>query len=307
MVAVVHRGAVAAVLTGVLVAPAALSAQGLCAAPHSTGSMSAQSSVGTLPPGAGWLQVSVLRWVSDDFFGSDGEIRPLLADAVVTTHSVYLTGSVGLVVGVEAYVQLPVHDLLFEDQTGRRTRAGVGDIRGALRLSPAGFGVPVPVVVRAGVKLPGSDFPVDATVIPLTEGQRDWEVSVEHGRNLIEPSPLAPPTLYGVVWLGYRWREAHEESARKPGDELFGNLALGGLLDPFDWELGLQMVLGRSPVQQGVRLDGARRQLWQITPTVAYPIGPGRASVSAQLPVAGRNLPAGPSLSLGYLFDWSAF
>lgn len=284
--------------------PGSVTAQGVCAAPHSTGGLGASASVGTLPPGAGWVQVSGLRWVSDEFFSTDGEIRPLLADGVVTTNSVYFTGSIGVINGVEAYLQAPVHFLDFEDQTGRRTRTGLGDIRGALRISPSAFGVPVPVIVRAGVKVPGSDFPVDATIIPLTEGQTDWELSVEYGRNLIAPSPLAPATLYGVAWVGYRWRELNEEAARRPGDELFAHAALGGFLDPVDWELGLEVVRGQPPVQQGFRLDGARRELVQLTPAVSYEVGPGRAGVSVQLPVNGRNLPTGPSLSVSYLLIW---
>ncbi|MDX1674587.1 MAG: hypothetical protein R3314_07335 [Longimicrobiales bacterium] len=66
-------------------------------------------------------------------------------------------------------------------------------------------------------------------------------------------------------------------------------------------------VLGEPPVQQGFTLDGARRELWQIAPTLAYDTGSGRLSLGAQLPVAGRNLPAGPSLNLGYTLTWSDF
>lgn len=284
--------------------PSPTAAQGVCAAPHSTGGVSASASVGTLPPGAGWFQLSALRWVSDGFYSSDGDIRPLLAGGRVVTHSVYLTGSIGVLPGVEAFVQAPVHSLAFDDQTGQRSRTGLGDLRGALRVSPEAFGIPVPVIVRGGVKLPGSEFPIDATVVPLTEGQRDWELSVEYGRNLIQPSPLAPPTLYGVAWVGYRWRELNEESARKPGNALFGHVAVGGLLDPVEWELAVEAVLGEPPVQQGFRLDGARRELWQLAPTVAYAAGPGRVSFGIQLPVAGRNLPTGPSFNLGYTLGW---
>lgn len=299
-----------AVLAAVLatgLAAGSAGAQGVCAAPHSTGGLSSGATVSTLAPGAGWLELSVLRWVSDDFFSTDGDVRPLLADGVVTTHSVYLTGSVGVLPGVEVFAQAPIHDLRFQDQTGRRARTGVGDVRAAVRVSGQAVGLPIPVIFRGGVKLPGSDFPVDATIIPLTEGQRDWELSVEYGRNLVQTSPLAPPTLYGVAWLGYRWRELNAAAARRPGNELFGHAAVGGLLDPFDWELGIEMVLGQPPVQQGFELEGARRELWQVTPTLSYPLGPGRASLSAQVPLAGRNLPAGPSFSVGYGLSWAGW
>lgn len=299
-----REAAVLVMLSVAVLLPAPGAAQGVCAAPHSTGGMTGSSTVGTLPAGDGWMQVAALRWVSDEFYGSDGELRPLLAEGVSTTHSLYFTASLGLVSGIEVWLQAPLHSLEFEDQTGRRTRTGIGDIRAAVRVSGAAVRLPgFPVVLRAGVKLPGSSFPVDATVIPLTEGQRDWELSAEYGHALVQPSPLAPPTLYGVGWLGYRWRETNEEAARRPGDELFAHLAFGGLLDPFSWQLALETVQGSPPVQQGVELTSADRELWQVGPTVFYPLGPGRLSAGALIPLSGRNLPAGPSLSVGYLLS----
>ena len=306
-----HRGSVptAMILAAMayIALPARGTAQGVCSAPHSTGGISTGSGVAVLPPGAGWLQLTGLRWVSSEFFGTDGAVRPLLAGGTVTTHSLYATLSVGVLTGVDVLAQAPVHDLTFEDQTGRRERAGIGDVRAALRIGGAAFGLPeLPVVVRGGVKLPGSRFPVDATVIPLTEGQRDWELSIAYGLGLIQPSPLAPPTLAAAAWLGYRWREPNEDADRKPGDEVFGHLEIRGLLDPFTWTAGVDAVFGRPPIQQGFELPGARRELWQLTGSAALPAGPGRVSASLQLPVAGRNLPTGPSLSIGYVVEWSA-
>ena len=61
--------------------------------------------------------------------------------------------------------------------------------------------------------MPGSDFPVDATVLPLTEGQLDFETSLASG------GTLGSLPLYVTGWLGYRLRSENQEAARKPGDE----------------------------------------------------------------------------------------
>jgi hypothetical protein len=301
----VIRTAVGAALLGLAAAPAA--GQGVCAAPHSTGSISSGASAGTLPSGAGRLQLSALRWVSDRFFGPGGEVRSLLSGGSVTTHSLYLAGTFGVLPGLEIHGELPVHDVTFRDQTGTRRRTDLGDFRAAVRFAPAAMGLALPVVLRAGVKLPGSDFPVDATVVPITEGQRDWELRLEYGRAILQPSPLAPPTLYGSGWIGYRWREVNEAAARKPGNERFGRLGFGGVLPPVQWEVAGEIILGEPPVQQGFRLDGARRELWQLSGAFAYDDGFGRTRLGVQLPVAGRNLPTGPSYSLSYAVNWGSF
>lgn len=305
---VVIRGAAVPVLVlGLALGPALPAAgQAVCTAPHSAGGVASGGGGATLAPGAGWLQLSTLRQASDGFFGPDGDTRPLLADGEVVTYSVYATAAIGLLPGLSLWAQLPVHSLRFEDLGGSAESTGVGDVRAAVRIGGDLFGVTgVPVLLRAGMKVPGQSFPVDATVIPLTEGQVDWELSVEYTRDLVRASPLAPAALYGQVWLGYRWRTTNEDAARTPGNEMFARLAAGGLLDPIRWQIALQTLEGEAPTQQGFRLDGAARRLWVISPSILLDVGPGRLGLGGQLPVAGRNLPTGPAFDVGYLLQWS--
>lgn len=273
-------------------------AQAVCSAPHSSPALASGGSIGTLARGSGWVQISAFAQRSTESFGVDGVRQPFLADGDVRTTSLYITSGVGLARGLDGWAQLPVHNLRFSDRSGVRTRTGVGDLRVSLRVSPDLFGMSAPVAVRAGVKLPGSEFPIDATIIPLTEGQRDWEVSMESGH------AFGRIPFYLLGWVGYRWREENRKAARKPGDEIFTHIAVGGNTRAARWELAVETLDGRPPRQLGLSLSGSRRELFELAPTLGRRVGRGELEVTGLLPVTGRDLPAGAGYSVGYRVHW---
>ena len=176
-------------------------------------------------PGTGWVQVQAVYHRTNTRFGPEGSIEPLFNEGSRSiTTSVFLTTAIGLVPGLDAWAQLPAHRLQFNDVVRDRTSTGLGDPRLFLRASLQAFGLDlrVPIAVRGGVKLPVGDFPIDAEVIPLSEGQRDWELLVELGHSFY------PAPVYVMGWAGYRWRETNEAIARKPGDEWLAYVAAGG-------------------------------------------------------------------------------
>ncbi len=125
---------------------------------------------------------------------------------------------------------------------------GFGDIRGAVRVSPELFSIyDLPVAVRAGFKVSGSEFPVDATEIPLSEGQRDIDLSVESGWSSLEHP------IYAVGWIGYRWRAENEKVEYEPDNEIFAHAAVGGTLAAFHLELGVDALWGADLVELGDR------------------------------------------------------
>lgn len=278
--------------------PVGASAQAVCSAPHSSPTLNQSGAVGTLPPGAGWGQLSLYQQRSHDFFGPDGDRRDFLADSEFLTRSVFMTAAVGVLEGVELWVQAPVHRLTVESAGGGSNSTGLGDVRVAARIGPELFRRDVPVALRLGVKVPGSDFPVDATVLPLTEGQVDGEVSLESGHSF-ERVPL-----YVVGWAGYRLRGANADADRAPGDEVFAHAAFGGSARSMTWELGADWLWGATPEAQGLELPGQKRRLLQLVPTLGVTVGGGRLEVTSRLPVTGRNLPAGPGISVGYRLAW---
>lgn len=276
-------------------ATANLSAQVLCSAPHSSPTLAAGGSLGTLAPGSGWAQVSVFRQKSSGFFGPDALRRPFPAEGAVRITSVYLTAAAGIFPGLDVWVQTPLHHARYEDVVVTRSRLGVGDARIALRLSPTLLGAQrIPIALRAGVKVPGSSFPVDATIIPLTEGQRDWEASLETGH------AFAGLPLYVLGWLGYRWREENDAVRRDPGNELYVHAAVGGSAASVRWELATELLLGEAPRLVGVTLPTGRRRLVQLTPSLGRRVGLGDLELGGVIPLAGRNLPTGPAVSAGY-------
>ncbi len=279
--------------------PASSLAQAVCSGPHAGPSKPTAGSIGTESPGSGWAQIAVFHHDTRETFGPGGSLRTFLTDGRAVTSSVYLTGAVGVLPGLDAMLQLPVHRLSFEDAAGEREETGFGDPRVYLRISPQLFGVEgIPLALRGGVKLPGSDFPVDAEILPLTEGQRDWEVMLESGHS------FAALPLYVRGWAGYRWREENRDIRRLPGDERFGYLAVGGPLRRLGWELAVEGMSGLTPTQQGLALRNSRRELLQVYPSLSAALGPGQVELGGRFPVDGRNYPGGPAVSFGYSFRW---
>jgi hypothetical protein len=293
-----HTSSAVALLAFALWTPASLTAQAICSAPHSSPTLAQSGSLRTLPPGAGWAGVSLFGQRATRFFTADGDRQSFLAESEFHTYSVFVSAAVGVTHGLELWAQLPTHRLQVQSQGGDSRRAGVGDARIAVRIGPEILGYDFPVSVRLATKLPGSEFPVDATVLPLSEGQRDWEVSLESGHWFQDRS------LYLMGWVGYRWREENSDALRDPGDEAFGHLAVGGSVGDFSWEVSGDGLWGWAPVIQGLLLENNARRLVQILPTASWALGPGRMEATGQIPVAGRSLPVGYALSIGYRLTW---
>ena len=278
--------------------PGPLEAQAICSAPHSSPTLAQSGAIRTLPGGAGWLQISLSGQRATEGFNPLGDRQDFIGDSEFVTASLYLTGAYGVVEGLEVWAQVPFHRLSVEGSGGSSEGSGLGDLRAALRVSPALLGYEVPAAVRAGIKIPGSDFPVDPRVLPLTEGQRDVEVSVESGWAGDELP------VYLVGWVGYRWRGENGVAGFEPGDERFAHVAVGGSVGRVSLELGVDALWGGAPNEQGLTLEGARRRLVQLLPTVGAEVAGGRLELTTPIAVSGRNLPAGLGVSLGYRAAW---
>ena len=65
-----------------------------------------------------------------------------------------------------------------------RSEKGIGDANVWLRVAPVKYlGIDFPCALRGGVKLPIGSAPIDAEIIPLSEGQTDWEMLEEVGHS----------------------------------------------------------------------------------------------------------------------------
>ncbi len=258
------------------------------------------------PPGHGWAQLSLYHHDTRKRFDPGRSVEPLFNEGgrAVTT-SLFVTAVAGVVRGADVWLQLPYHRLAFNDVAAERQSIGLGDPRLHGRLGPAFFGLPpFPAALRGGVKFPLGKFSRDAEVIPLSEGQYDYELMLEAGHSFY------PAPLYVMGWAGYRWRAFNDEIDRKPGNERFAYAAVGGRLRSFDWKLAVEGLSGLAPrrrLPSGLELVllQDRRELLQLLPGVGRRVGPGTLEVGGRLPVAGRNLPAGPAFFVGYFVRWS--
>lgn len=249
------------------------------------------------PPGRGWMDVAVFHLDTREAFHSDGGVRafdPFTRGHAVST-SAFATIALGLVPGVDAWVQVPYQRLRFDDLGGDRLRTGIGDTRVYLRVQPGRyFGNEFPLAIRGGAKVPVGDFAVDAEIIPLGDGQRDWELVLELGHSFY------PVPAYVSAWIGHRWREENLESRRDFGDEVFFLLSggmefgrLGASLIAEGWDGGV-------PVIEGLSIATASRSMLRLTPSLSYALGAGWAKAGVQIPLRGTNLPAGNTLVIGY-------
>lgn len=254
------------------------------------------------PPGTGWLDLSIAHQDTPHRYDRQGNVVDFdTRDARSITTTVRLTGALGLIRGVDAWVDVPYHRFAFNDVQRDRLQTGVADPRLFLRAGPSlvgGDGLPMALALRGGVKFPVAEFPVDADIIPISDGQRDWELLVEVGKS------LHPWPMYAAGWVGYRWREKKGPGRVNPGDERFFTVTLGGTVRAFRWKVVVDGTFGMSPTQFGIELENGKRELVQVVPTVGWKVGPGAIEVGARLPVHGRRVTAGPTVTLGYFLTW---
>lgn len=246
--------------------------------------------------GIGWFHLAAFHTDTRTRFDFRGDTEPIFADGHIQNLSLFLTTAVGLGGGTDLWAEVPLHRLAYTDALGRREKTGLGDPAFHLRWSPTGWlpeAVP-PVAVRGGLRLPVGDFPVEAEVIPLGEGQRDWELILETGASFY------PRPIYAQIWLGHRWREQNETSLFKPGNEWFFLSAMGASRGPVGGKITLEGWHGGIPLQEGIPIASARREMLQALVTGSWNVGGGALEAGARIPLAGKNLPAGPGLILGF-------
>lgn len=254
------------------------------------------------PPGRGWIALAVYHQDTKDHFGMTGDVRPFFADGHAVTTSSFLTTALGLAPGLDLWTQLSFNRLRYDDIAGDRASAGLGDVRLWLRFAPLGWlDVSLPFAIRGGVKLPVGDFDVDAEIIPLGDGQRDWELMAEVGHS------FWPRSLYLSGWAGYRWREENKESRKDYGNEFFYFLQLGGWLGPLGYKVALDGWDGAAGVTEGIRVPGFQRELVQLQPSVLYNVGSGQVELGARFALRGKNLPSGAALMAQYFRRWEPF
>lgn len=249
--------------------------------------------------GGFWAKASWFHHQTTEQFRSTGEKRPFInTDAQSVSDALFLDLAVGLTPRLDVWAQAPWFDLNFNDVADDRHSSGFGDVRLSARYNVAMFrDGSWPLAVRLTTKVPLVDFPIDAEIIPVGEGQVDYEVWLESGLS------LWPLPAYAVVWAGYRWRTLNDETTRDPGDEFaflaeFGGTSLAG---PFGGKVVADGIFGRSGRIQGIQLGpDDRREILYLAPTLLLNFTENTIlEMGLRVPVLGQNYPAGAPFQVG--------
>jgi hypothetical protein len=251
------------------------------------------------PAGKGkyWTKLSVFHHRTTEQFRSSGEKRPFLAgNAIARSSAIFIDALVGVTDRADLWLQVPYFDLNFDDDVDERHSSGVGDVRLSARYNLFGLrSGSVQVAARFTTKIPVVDFPIDAEVIPVGEGQWDHEAWLEVGAS------FWPIPAYGVVWFGRRWRQINTKTTRDPGDEFALLAELGGTLagGGFGGKIVLDAIFGSSGSIQGISVTNDEREIMYLQPTINYQITPSfLIEAAARVPLSGQNFPAGPQFMI---------
>lgn len=254
---------------------------------------------GQWPAGRGeyWVKASLFHHETRTQYAFDGSTRPFFQpNAESRSNAFFLDVLYGITDRLDVWAQVPWFDLRFDDDTQSLHDSGIGDIRLSLRYNLLRLrGGSVPVSARITAKVPVVDFEIDRDVIPVGDGQWDYEAWLETGVS------LWPLPAYGVLWLGYRWRTLNESTTVDPGDERVLLAEAGGTLAG---RLGGKVVLdasfGKPTAIQGVSSPNDRREIVYVQPTLTFDLTPALTlEVGPRLPLHGKNFPAGRQWVLG--------
>ncbi len=278
-------------------------------------------------PGSGWISFATSFRSSSDKFGPTGDVGSIVRlddmmasmmgnppdnprTGTVQTLSSYLTVAFGVAPGLDVWIQPSYHRLKYEDDSGTINDSGLGDTRLYVRTSPTRlFGADVPFAIRAGVKVPASSLDVGVNDIQVSDAQRDWEVAAEFGHS------FWPRPLYFTAMAGYRWREAgelgpqgwQEAGGTDFGDETFFNVSLGGGGNdrPVGFKAQIEGWYGGTPRFGEMTPEDQARELLRFVPSLLVTAGPGQIELGSRIPLAGKNLIAGPEWVVGYFAPFS--
>jgi len=246
--------------------------------------------------GGYWAKLSAFHHSTDEQFRSNGDKRPFLnADARSRSSAVFLDLLYGVTDHLDLWVQVPYFDLTFNDAADNRTSTGVGDIRLSARYNLLNLkGGALPIAARFTVKVPVVDFPIDAEVIPVGEGQWDYEAWLEGGMS------FWPLPAYAVLWLGYRWRATNDKTTRDPGDERMLLAEIGGTISgPLGAKLIVDGLFGTNGAIQGVKVKNDEREILYLEPAVTYQVTSAFSlEAGTRFPLRGKNFPAGPQFTI---------
>jgi len=269
--------------------------------------VAASAGAWTLPQAKLWTKITLFRQDTDEWYlaspeyGYDGireagSRQSYRFRGRYVSSAVFAEGVYGVTDRLDVGVQVPFHVQRYEDTTrlDPPSEAGVGDVRFFTKYRI--WVEPALVTLKLGTKAPVGDFRNEDGIVPVGEGQWDFDFVGQVGRS------FWPVPLYANLDLGYRLRMKNDEVDRNPGEEWFF-IAEAGV------NLGSRLLLVTR--LEGLRGEPStdfgtienRSQIKRITllsPVLMIGLGKETAvELGVRYSLNGRNFPAGHQLVAG--------
>ena len=259
----------------------------------------------TLPSGSAWGKITWFRqhareWYinAPEFTGrmhDAGSRRPYRFNGEYDSRAVFVEGFLGASDRLDLGLQVPWFDQQFDDDTHLDPvgDSGFSDLR--LLAKWRALQAPAVVTVKAAVKMPTGEFRNEDGLIPVGEGQWDFDFILQAGRS------FWPLPLYANADVGYRVRTENEEILRDPGDEWMIDLEAGGKASRgIGLALKLQMLRGLTGTDFGFPSRTQVKRITYLAPALSLSL-PGNSvlELAVRQSLGGRNFPAGRQFALG--------
>lgn len=260
----------------------------------------ARAGAWTLQQGQFWGKLTYFQqrtqewYVGKGRFGAPGTRACYDFDGQYESRAVFFEGQYGVSDRLDLGLQIPYFDQSFANAAFAepRTDSGLSDIRASAKFRL--LARPVVVAFKASVKMPTGAFKNEDGLIPVGEGQWDFDFVGQVGRS------FWPLPLYGNIDIGYRVRTRNAQIDRDPGDEWFLNAEIGYQLVRRLMLQGKCEVLRSRPAVVFGGIEAEIKRITYLAPALLYAVGP-RTTVEAavRFSLNGRNFPAGRQFVLG--------
>ena len=211
------------------------------------------------------------------------------------SKAVFAEGFYGVTDWLNLGVQVPWFDQVYQDSTRAEAPADAGfsDLRIFTKLRA--LQSPAVLTLKLGAKIPTGEFVNQDGLIPVGEGQWDFDFLVQAGRS------LWPVPAYANLEAGYRLRLENEDVQRDPGDEWLFNAEAGwSPVSRLMLALKVEVLHGKAGRSFGFENPSLRKRIVYLAPTVSWTLfGRTAAELALRRTLAGRNFPAGNQLALG--------
>ncbi len=220
-----------------------------------------------------------------------------------TSEAVFIDFFYGLTDRLDMGLQVAYFDQVYADATRDEppSDAGFSDIRAFVKCRL--FQRPAIFTLKFGAKVPTGEFRNEDGLIPVGEGQWDFDFVGQLGRS------FWPLPLYTNVDVGYRLRTENTEILRDPGDEWFLNVEAGYNVTPRLLLLAkYEMLRGNPSTDFGFFRNRSQiKRITYLSPTVSYALEDQlMVEAAVRFTLSGRNFPAGHQLGVGLSSQFDA-